>query len=202
MERRATVAPIVIVCRLHLAASDLRVGCPPDQFVGRHPQEEVMNSTTVVIVVIVVVLVLLALALVAVRKGAERKREVQRGEARDLRERAGTDERKVRVHEAEAAEQEALAREARAEADRKAATADKLQMQADERGEHASATRSEQRDRLRAADDIDPDVVDQERRHDAANTADRPAHGGDARDDRGADGSSSRTEGHRQQPRD
>jgi len=94
----------------------------------------------------------------------------------------------VRTHEAEAAEQEALARQARAESDRKAAAADRLQMQADERGELASAKRDEQRDRLRAADDLDPDVPEGERNDDRGD-ADGHRHRGpgrEARDDRGA----------------
>ncbi|MEO9222486.1 MAG: hypothetical protein ABI251_12080, partial [Mycobacteriaceae bacterium] len=82
----------------------------------------------------------------------------------------------VKTREAEAAEQEALAREARAESDRKAATADKLEMQADERGEHAATKRAEQHDRLRAADEIDPDVSDSTHRDRGPDVSDSVRH--------------------------
>jgi Tfp pilus assembly protein PilE len=118
---------------------------------------------TVVIIVVVVVVVVVALVAVAVRKGAERKRDRARTEAAEMRDHAAEQERVVRTHEAEAAEREAAARQARAESDRKAAEADKLQMQADQRGGVAAAKRDEQRDRLRAADDLDPDVAEGER---------------------------------------
>lgn len=117
-------------------------------------------STTAVVWTIVVIVVVLALALVAFRMSARMKGDRRRTEADDIRQRAASDESNVRKHEAEAAEQEALARQARAEADRKAAAADKLAIDAQESGEQASHRRAEQRDQLRAADDVDPDVPD------------------------------------------
>lgn len=124
---------------------------------GEPKQEEVMSRTAIVWT-IVVVLIVLVLVWVAIRKGVEKKRDLRRREADDMRGRAATEERTVRTREAEAAEEEALARQARAESDRKAATAAQLELQADERGEQATAKRAEQHDRLRAADDLDPDV--------------------------------------------
>lgn len=117
-----------------------------------------MNSTIVWIVAIVVVLILLALVVVMVGKGKANKREGKRTEAADIRQDAATHERTVQRHEAEASEQEASARQAHAESDRQAATAAKLDLAAQERGERASATRTEQHERLRQADEIDPDV--------------------------------------------
>jgi len=151
-----------------------------------------MSVTAIVIVIViavVVVLIVLAVVAVVVRKGAERKRERARSEAADMRSRAAEEERAVRTHEAEAAEQEALTRQARAESDRKAAAADRLQMQADERGELASAKRDEQRDRLRAADDLDPDVPEGERNDDRGD-ADGHRHRGPGREDRDDHGES------------
>jgi len=165
--------------------------------VERGKQEDVMSRTVIVIVIaVVVVLIVLAVVTAAVKKGGERKRDRARSEAADMRGDAAAEERTVRTHEAEAAEQEALARQARAESDRKAAAADRLQMQADERGEHASAKRDEHRDRLRAADDLDPDVPERERSDDRADEG-RHGHGREAQGDRGGvDGAQGRTGSH------
>ncbi|MBA3278694.1 MAG: hypothetical protein H0U22_08250 [Geodermatophilaceae bacterium] len=132
-------------------------------------------SSTALIWTIVVVVIVLALVLVAVRIGASKKNESRRAEADDMRQRAAADDRTIQTHKAEAAEQEALARGARAESDRKAATADKLEMQAQEFAERASGKQTEQRERLRAADDLDPDVPEQGRHDDSSDGAvDRP----------------------------
>ena len=85
----------------------------------------------------------------------------------------------MRGHEAEAAEQEALARQARAESDRKAATAEKLELQADERSEHAADKRTEQHERFRAADEIDPDVQHQGDRESGGHRRDSHGSRGD-----------------------
>jgi len=116
------------------------------------------NTIIWIVVAVVVVLLLLALLWTAMKKGAQKKHEKRRDEAENIRGDAAAQERTVRGHEAEAAEQEALARQARAESDRKAAAAEKLELQADERSEHAAGKRTEQRERFRAADEIDPDV--------------------------------------------
>lgn len=125
-----------------------------------------MNST--VVWTIVGVLIVLALVLVAVRMGAKKKQDSRRVEAGEMRQAAASDERTIQTHRAEAAEQEALAREARAESDRKAAAADKLDLQAQERSEQASGKQAEQHDRLRTADEIDPDVPDRDPGDDAS----------------------------------
>ncbi len=115
-------------------------------------------SVAAIVGLVVVVLVVLVVVALVVRRNGERRREQDRSEAAEMRNRAAEEDRVVRTHEAEAAEKEAAARQARAESDRKAAEADKLELQAGERGERASVKRDEQRDRLRAADDLDPDV--------------------------------------------
>lgn len=145
-----------------------------------------MNVGVVVGVVVLVVVVLAVVAFV-VRKGGERRREQDRSEAAGMRSRVAAEEKAVRTQEAEAAEQEAAARQVRAESDRKAAEADKLQMRADERGESASVKRGEQRDRLRAADDLDPDVPEGERTDVGADVNGHRHRGpGEVREDRGA----------------
>jgi flagellar biosynthesis/type III secretory pathway M-ring protein FliF/YscJ len=164
--------------------------------VGWAKQEVVMSGAAIVGVVVVVLVVLAVVALVVKRNG-ERRRERDRTEAAEMRSRAAEEERVVRTHEAEAAEQEAAARQARAESDRKAAEADRLELQADERGEVASVKRDEQRDRLRAADDLDPDVTEGEPGDVEADHHGRHAGagaGGEVREDRGA------VTGHRAEP--
>lgn len=59
-------------------------------------------------------------------------------------------------------------------------------MQADERGELASAKRDEQRDRLRAADDLAPDVPEGERNDDRGDGGRHRGPGREAQEDRGA----------------
>lgn len=117
-------------------------------------------DTSTIIWIVVAVLVVLALIAVAVRLSGRRKLDRQRTKADEIRQEAASEEATVRRHEAEAAEQDALARQARAESDRKAAEAEKLQLAAEERGEQASAKRTEHADRLRSADEVDPDVPD------------------------------------------
>jgi len=145
-------------------------------------------ETSTIIWIVVAVLVVLAVIAVAVRMSGSRKQDRQRSKAGDIRQQAASEESTVRQHEAEAAEQDALARQARAEADRKAAEAEKLQLGAEERGEQATAKRTEHSDRLRSADEVDPDVPDRG----VGNThADRSA---DTRDVGPAPGASGRGE--------
>lgn len=115
-------------------------------------------DTSTIVWIVVGVLVLLALVAVAVKLGGRKKLDRQRAKAGEIRHQADSEESTVRRHEAEAAEQDALARQARAEADLKAAEAEKLQIQAEERAEQASGKRTEHQDRLRVADEVDPDV--------------------------------------------
>ena len=118
-----------------------------------------MDTSTVIWIVVGVVIVL-ALIFVAVKMSGKQKDDRQRAKADDIRQGAVDNERDVQRHQADAAEQEALARQARAEADRKAAAAERLELDAQERAEQAAGKQDEQRDRLRAADEIDPDVPD------------------------------------------
>ncbi len=115
-------------------------------------------DTSTIVWIVVGVLVVLALVAVAVKLSGRQKVDRQRAKAGEIRQQADSEESTVRRHEAEAAEQDALARQARAEADRKAAEAEKLQIQAEERAEQASGKRTEHQDRLRVADEVDPDV--------------------------------------------
>lgn len=117
-------------------------------------------DTSTIVWIIVAVLVVLALIAVAVMLSGRRKLDRQRAKAGDIRQQAASEETTVRRHEAEAAEHDAVARQARAEADRKAAEAEKLQLAAEERADQASTKRSEHSDRLRSADEVDPDISD------------------------------------------
>ncbi|MDQ4038082.1 MAG: hypothetical protein M3313_06980 [Actinomycetota bacterium] len=132
-------------------------------------------ETSTIIWIVVAVLVVLALIAVAYKMSGRRKLDRQRTKADQIRQEAASEETTVRRHEADAAEQDALARQARAEADRKAAEAERLQLEAEERAEQASAKRSEHVDRLRSADEVDPDVPD----HSGGSHADRSADGRD-----------------------
>lgn len=131
-------------------------------------------SLSPIVWIIIAVVILLALVLLAVKMGSNKKADRDRGKAGDIRQSAASDERSIQEHKAEAAEQEAGAREAQAEADRKAATADKLKLQAQEFSERAAGKETEQRDRLRAADEIDPDVPDPGHHDDGVGTTHRP----------------------------
>jgi len=93
----------------------------------------------------------------AMRKGKTRKQENRREQAGELRERAERDESSVRKRESAAAETDAEARRARAEADSKRAEAERLEAEARDRGHEAAASRDDQHDQLRQADELDPD---------------------------------------------
>ena len=113
------------------------------------------------VVWIVVALVVLALVVVAVmvrRSQGERRVEGQREKAREIREGAQVDRVEVQRREADAAKVDAQARLAQAESRERAADAAALQTEAQQRTVHADSSRADLDERLRQADDIDPDV--------------------------------------------
>jgi membrane protein involved in colicin uptake len=91
---------------------------------------------------------------------AARKRKVEgnRQRAGALREEARESAPSLQKREAHARETEAEAAAARAEAERKQAEAQRLAAEAEERRNAAAAHRDEHEERLRRADELDPDV--------------------------------------------
>jgi hypothetical protein len=153
-------------------------------------EELYMSRTVTWIIVALVVLALVVLAAVLLTR-ARRSRSVdrRREEAHELRQRAEADRIELQRREAEAARIDAEARAAQAEADARAADAAQLQAEARERAEHTSGSRAEVEERLRRAEEIDPDVTPDGRG--AVGRDDRAAD--DVQDDRnGTSGASTR----------
>jgi FtsZ-interacting cell division protein ZipA len=118
-----------------------------------------MDDVVVWVIVAVVVLAIIAVVIYLMnRSRTERALEAQRTEARDLRESAEADRLDVQRREAEAARLDAQARVAQAEADARAADAAQLQADAQQRAQHAGGARADVDERLRRADEIDPDM--------------------------------------------
>src|SRR5690349_20484572 len=109
------------------------------------------------IVLALVVLALIVVAVLLLRRSRATKQVRQREHARELRQQAEADRIEVQRREAEAARVDAQARLAQAEAQARAADAEQLQVQAREHAEHASGARAEVEERLRKADELDPD---------------------------------------------
>ncbi|WP_050668168.1 hypothetical protein [Luteipulveratus halotolerans] len=103
----------------------------------------------------VIVILLLLLLLPMLRK---RKANAQRAEAAELRQDAQGRAPRVQAREAEADQVSAAAQQTRAEADRKEAEARQLEAEAAERQRLADREREAHDQRLRKADEIDPDV--------------------------------------------
>ena len=117
-----------------------------------------MNQTLWIVLVVVVVLILLGIWLVRSRAaGAEDRR---RAEAQRIREQAEADRIELQRREAEAARVDAQARLAQAEAQTRAAEAARLQSEAHARSEGLTDERAAVDERLRRADELDPDVTD------------------------------------------
>ena len=117
-----------------------------------------MDNSTVTWIVIALVLlaVLVVVGAVLSRRRQAQQVEVQRKQARELREKAEVDRIEVQRREAEASRIDAQARLAQAEADARAADAAELQAKAREQAAHASGARSELDEQLRKADELDP----------------------------------------------
>jgi FtsZ-interacting cell division protein ZipA len=126
-----------------------------------------MSPWVWIVIALVVVALLAVVAVMANRK----KRERNRAQAAELREKALHESTDVQKREALARETEAKAAASRAEADRKAAEAERLEAEAHQRAQAAGQRREEHQERLRQADDLDPDV-----KHAAPTTA--PSEGG------------------------
>jgi FtsZ-interacting cell division protein ZipA len=117
-----------------------------------------MDDAVLWIVVAVVVVALIGLLLWR-RTTGERQVARQREQAQRLRSDAEAERIVVERREAEAARIDAQARLAQAEAQARAADAAQLQAQAREHAQQAAGSRSEVQERLRRADEIDPDMT-------------------------------------------
>lgn len=125
-----------------------------------------IDALTVVWIVVAVVVVAVVIGVIVwvTRSQSSRKVDRQREEAQDLRRRA---EAELKRREADAARVDAEARLAQADADARAAEAARLQTEAHERDRDLAGERSEIDERLRRADEIDPDAGDATRPADA-----------------------------------
>lgn len=124
-----------------------------------------MDRTTLVwIVVGAAVLVLLVVLALALRGRRGRVHDERREEAARLRQEADSERLELQRREAEAARVDAEARMAQAEADARAAEAARLQADAQEHAARVDSHRTEVEERLRRADEIDPDVRADRRR--------------------------------------
>lgn len=119
-----------------------------------------MSKETVLWIVVALVVIAVIVAAAAIRSRKGHRVQVRREEASELRERAERDRLETQRREADAAKVDAQARLAQAEADSRAAEAASLQVQAQERVSHAEESRSELEQKLRRADEVDPDVPD------------------------------------------
>jgi FtsZ-interacting cell division protein ZipA len=134
------------------------------------------TSTIIWIVVAIVVLAIVVWFLLRRSRAMKEKRlQHQRDEATELRRTAESERIEVQEREASAAKVDAEARLAQAEADRKAAEAARLQQEAQERSEQVGERRTHVEDRLRRADEVDPDHPgpDAQRRGDDPDTEGR-----------------------------
>jgi FtsZ-interacting cell division protein ZipA len=122
-------------------------------------RKELDMDNAVLWIVVAVVVVALVVGLLMMRRSSGRRQEAkQREEAQRLRRDAEADRIDVQRREAEAARIDAEARLAQAEAQARAADAAQLQAQAQEHSQEVAGSRSEVEERLRRADEIDPDV--------------------------------------------
>lgn len=115
-----------------------------------------MDGSTIVWIIVAVVVLLVVLAIAGVF-GKKKKTEHDRSRAQELREQAAAQSTGVQQHEAQARETEAEAKAARAEAERRAAEAQRLEAEAADKRSTAAGYREERDERLRQADELDPD---------------------------------------------
>jgi flagellar biosynthesis/type III secretory pathway M-ring protein FliF/YscJ len=156
------------------------------------------DSTIMWIVVAVVGAVLLALLvwfLVRTSRTAKAKRrEADQAKAAELRRDAERERIAVQEREASAEKLDAEARLQQAEADRKAAEAARLQQEAQDRDAMVGESRADVDERLRRADELDPEhratttgtvrITDDDEGHQPEHRADAPPDTHGARDDR------------------
>lgn len=117
-----------------------------------------MDNATVIWIIVVAVVLVAIVAAVLFRSQRRSRVDHKRTEAHEIRLQADSDRIAIQRREAETAKVDAAARMAQAEADLRATDAAQLQTQARERSEHARGERSELNEKLRTADEIDPDV--------------------------------------------
>lgn len=163
-----------------------------------------MDSGQLVWIIIVIVVALAIVGLV-VFFGRKRKLNADRSRAVEMRQQAETDELGAREGEAKAARAEADAQQAEVDAER-------LRREARDRQEEARTVREGSQERVREADQLDPDV-DAGGRRDAQTGEGRSGPGGDAGQpgepaqgnrpgsDISGDGRSSRNQGGPEDPR-
>jgi len=123
-----------------------------------NPEEVDMNNATVIWIIALAVVLVAIVATVLFRTQRRSRVDHKRTEAREIRQQADSDRIAIQRREAEVAKVDAAARMAQAEADLQATDAALLQTQAQERSENARVERSELNEKLRTADEIDPDV--------------------------------------------
>jgi hypothetical protein len=131
----------------------------------------IMDSGQLMWIIIVVVVALAIVGLVAFF-GRKRKLKADRGRAVEMRQEAETDELGAREGEAKAARAEADARQAEVDAER-------LRREARDGQEEARSVREASQERVREADELDPDV-DAGGRRDAQAGEGEPGPEGDA----------------------
>ncbi|EYR63701.1 hypothetical protein N866_18765 [Actinotalea ferrariae CF5-4] len=130
-----------------------------------------METETIVwiVVAVLVLALIIGLALWWSRRSSGRRVDKQRQEAADLRRQAEAEKVDLQRREAEAQRLDAHARLAQAEADTRSAEAARLQAQARERSDELSGPREDVQERLRRADELDPDrPTAADRDHDGA----------------------------------
>lgn len=115
-----------------------------------------MDAVTIVLVIVAIIVVGGIIAYVMSRSG--RAAEARRAKAAEIREEAAEHDRRLREDEVSAAEARARSEMARVEAQKRELEAERLAAEADSRSQSAAAARQERDERLRLADERDPDV--------------------------------------------
>jgi ABC-type Na+ efflux pump permease subunit len=116
-----------------------------------------MDTTTWIWIIVAIVVLLILIAVIAKLMGNKRQ-EVHRNRAGELREQAAAQATGVQQRDAEARETAARAQQAEAEAERSKAQADRLAAEAQDQQSTVQEYRDRHRETLTEADRLDPDV--------------------------------------------
>lgn len=116
-----------------------------------------MDTTTIFIIIAVLVVVAVVVGVVLSRSG-DRRAEAGRAKAAEIREDAAEQGRDLREREASAAEAKAKSELAAAQAQKQQVEAERLEDEARARTQSAGVVREEHDEKLREADQHDPDV--------------------------------------------
>lgn len=119
-------------------------------------------STGAIIAIVVGVIVIAAILVLVSRAMRARQHERRRTEAGELRQEAQSRGLRAERESSLAAEQEARAKRAQAEAEEKAAAARREAASAEERSREAERHRRFARERAERANEVDPDVDEQQ----------------------------------------